>query len=168
MSELPDQTGKDDETGPEHTLHQLLKLYNRLMVPFSVHVERQFNITTNQFRLLMLIGRLGKTASHELVEMTGVNSMSVSRAVADLKKQGRVSVTSDPNNRRRKTLTLTEEGRQLYEALLPSTQKVMDYLFAALKPDEVMAFDRYVETLIDALEATDEEGQSRFLEYTRL
>ncbi|WP_321390754.1 MarR family winged helix-turn-helix transcriptional regulator [Emcibacter sp.] len=168
MSKIQKKKKEDIEQGPEHTLHRLLKLHNRLIVPFSVHVERQFSITINQFRLLMLIGRLGTTASHELAEMTGVNSMSVSRAISELKKQGRITVDSDPSNRRRKTLALTEEGQKLYEALLPSTEKVMKYLFAALKPDEVMAFDRYVETLIDALEATDENGQSRFLEYTRL
>jgi hypothetical protein len=51
--------------------------------------------------------------------------------------------------------------------MLPTTDKVAQYLFEALRPDEIMAFDRYVTTLTDALEAQDEEGRSLFLERTR-
>ena len=59
-------------------LHQLLKLTNRLMAPFSTHLAHRYRISLNEFRLLMTIGRLGRTASHELAEITGVNVMSVS------------------------------------------------------------------------------------------
>lgn len=154
-------------TGHEQTLHKLLKLNHRLLAPFSAHFEQQFNITVNQFRVLMMVGRLGATASHEIVELTAANPMSVSRSVAELKKSGRLNVASDPNNGRRKTLTLTAEGQKLYEAMLPATAKVMAYLFKDLREDEIMAFDRYVTTLIKTLEETGENGELRFIEYTR-
>jgi len=44
---------------------------------------------------------------------------------------------------------------------------VARYLFEALRPDEIMAFDRFVKTVIEKLEATDEDGKSLFLERTR-
>jgi len=152
---------------PADILHRLLKLNNRLIAPFSIHLERRYRISINEFRALMLIGRLGETASHELAEATGVNTMSISRAVSGLERRGRITVGTDASNRRRKTLRLTEEGRRLYETMLPTTGKVADYLFAALRPDEIMAFDRYVTTLTDALEAEDDAGRSLFLEQTR-
>ncbi len=152
---------------PADILHRLLKLSNRLMAPFSTHLEHQYKISVNEFRLLMMIGRLGVTASHEVAERTGVNAMSVSRAVASLKRHGRIQVTTDPENRRRKALTLTPEGARLYRKMLPATDKVARYLFVALRPDEIMAFDHYVTTLTEALEARDEEGRSLFLERTR-
>lgn len=155
------------ESDPADILHRLLKLNNRLMAPFSTHLEHQHKISINEFRLLMMIGRLGVTASHEIADLTGVNAMSVSRAVAALQRHGRIQVTTDPNNRRRKVLTLTPEGAILYRKMLPATDKVARYLFEALRPDEVMAFDRYVTTLTEALEARDEEGRSLFLERTR-
>jgi DNA-binding MarR family transcriptional regulator len=64
-------------------LHQLLKLTNRLMAPFSTHLAHRYKISLNEFRLLMTIGNLGRSASHELAELTGVNVMSVSRAGRD-------------------------------------------------------------------------------------
>ena len=73
-------------------LHQLLKLTNRLMAPFSTHLSHRYKISLNEFRLLMTIGALGRTASHELAELTGVNVMSVSRAVATLEKNDVLTV----------------------------------------------------------------------------
>jgi DNA-binding MarR family transcriptional regulator len=115
----------------------------------------------------MTIGRLGSTASHELAALTGVNAMSVSRAVTALEKHGRILVVVDPANRRRKSITLTAEGRRLYQAMLPTTERVVEYLFSALTPEQIAAFDATVATLTDALEAQDGEGRSLFLESTR-
>ncbi|KAF0186484.1 MAG: winged helix-turn-helix transcriptional regulator [Hyphomonadaceae bacterium] len=152
---------------PADTLHQILKLSNKLMTPFSVYLEHRYKISVNEFRLLMLIGRHGSTASHELAEMTGVNIMSVSRAVTTLDKHGRINVVRDPTNRRRKTLSLTDEGRRLFEIMRPQTDRVAEYLLSDLHSDEVMALNRFLATLIKTLEASDEEGRSVFLERTR-
>jgi DNA-binding MarR family transcriptional regulator len=149
------------------TLHRILKLSNKLMAPFSANLERQHKISINEFRLLMLIGRQGSAASHELAEMTGVSIMSVSRAVSALEKHGRITVEQDPANRRRKTLRLTPEGERLFAIMRPQTDLVSGYLMSALRPDEVMAFDRFLETLIATLEATDAQGRSLFMERTR-
>ena len=152
---------------PTDILGHVLKLYNRLLVPFSAHLEKRHKIGLNEFRMLMMIGRLGTTASHEVAELTGVNTMAISRAVALLRRHRRIEVTTDPANRRRKVLRLTPAGRALYEQMLPTTEKVARYLFEALRPDEIMAFDRFVRTVIDKLEATDASGKSLFLERTR-
>jgi DNA-binding MarR family transcriptional regulator len=117
--------------------------------------------------MLMTIGALERTASHELADVTGVNVMSVSRAVATLEGHGRIRVTRDPDNRRRKWLELTDEGQRLYEAMLPQSQKVADYLLSDLSKSEIATLERLVDTLIATLEAEDEEGNSLFLERTR-
>lgn len=148
-------------------LHQLLKLTNRLMAPFSTHLAHRYKISINEFRLLMTIGALGRAASHELAEMTGVNVMSVSRAVATLERHGRLKVVPDPANRRRKWLTLTEEGERLYAIMRPQSEKVADYLFSNLSEAETAQLGTTLARLIDTLEATDERGQSLFLEKTK-
>jgi DNA-binding MarR family transcriptional regulator len=149
------------------TLHRLLKLNNRLMAPFSMHLSHRHNISLNEFRLLMAIGRLGASASHELAEHTGVNAMSVSRAVQTLERHGRITVAPDPCNRRRKVLKLTPEGRRLYEIMRPQTQSVADYLLSGLSDGDLARFDELVAKLIARLEATDESGRSVFLERTK-
>ena len=148
-------------------LHELLKLTNRLMAPFSTHLSHRYKISINEFRLLMTIGALGRTASHELAEMTGVNVMSVSRAVATLERHGRIEVVPDPRNRRRKWISLTEEGRRLYTIMRPQSEKVADYLFSDLSDDEAAQLSTILTRLIATLEATDAQGRSLFLERTK-
>lgn len=155
------------ETSPADTLHRLLRLSNKLMAPFSTYLEHRYKISLNEFRLLMLIGRNPHSASHELAEMTGVNPMSVSRAVAALQKHGRIAVERDPGNMRRKTLVLTDEGQRLYGLMRPQTDKVATYLVSALATPEVAMLNHYLDTLVDTLQATDDAGNSRFLEFTR-
>jgi len=148
-------------------LHQLLKLTNRLMAPFSTHLAHRYKISLNEFRLLMTIGALERSASHELAELTGVNVMSVSRAVATLQRHGRIEVVRDAANGRRKWLTLTEEGQRLYEIMRPQSEKVADYLFSELQPAEVGQLGTILTHLIDTLEAKDAEGASLFIERTK-
>ncbi|RKF20648.1 MarR family transcriptional regulator [Altericroceibacterium spongiae] len=152
---------------PVAVLHGLLKMTNRLMAPFSTYLANRYKISLNEFRLLMAIGRLGESASHELAEHTGVNVMSVSRAVAALERNGRITVEPDPRNRRRKSLRLTEEGQRLFELMKPQTEKVADYLVSGLSEDDVQSLHRIMDTVIDTLEARDEEGNSLFLERTK-
>jgi len=148
-------------------LHQLLKLTNRLMAPFSTHLAHRYKISLNEFRLLMTIGALGRSASHELAELTGVNVMSVSRAVATLQRHGRIQVVRDSANRRRKWLALTDEGQRLYEIMRPRSEKVADYLFSDLSTGEVAQLETILARLIATLEAKDEQGRSLFLEQTK-
>ena len=157
----------DAKGGKVALLHQLLKLTNRLMAPFSTHLAHRYRISLNEFRMLMTIGALGRTASHELAELTGVNVMSVSRAVATLERHGRIEIRPDPANRRRKWLALTGEGERLYAAMRPQSEQVADYLFSELSADEVGHLDRIVDRLIGTLEAKDAVGHSLFLEQTR-
>lgn len=154
-------------SGKPAVLHRLLTLTNRLMAPFSMHLAHRYRISLNEFRLLMTIGALGKTASHEVAELTGVNVMSLSRAVATLQREGRVHVERDSTNRRRKWLSLTEEGERLYRSMRPSGEKVADYLFGDLDAEELDTLNRLIERMIARLEATDERGRSTFLEATR-
>ena len=161
------QQGGVSGVEPTDILHRLLKLQNELMAPFATHLEKQHRISVNAFRALMLIGRLGVTASHELADILGVNPMSVHRAVRMLHHQGRIAIEPDPVDFRRKTLRLSPEGQRLYRQMLPQTDLVANYLLSSLKPDEVREFDRLITILTEGLEARDEEGRSLFIESTR-
>lgn len=158
------QDQADKQTG---LMHRLLKLTNRLMAPFSAHLASRHEISLNEFRMLMTLGRFGERASHELAEMTGVNAMSVSRAVAAMEKSGRISVQIDPENRRRKTLSLTPEGERLYELMRPEADRVAEYLLSKLPEGDLEALDRIVDTLTATLEAKDADGRSLLIEATR-
>jgi DNA-binding MarR family transcriptional regulator len=148
-------------------LHDLLKLTNRLTAPFSTYLEHRYRISVNEFRMLMTIGARDGSASHELAEQTGVSAMSVSRAVTTLRREGRIDARRDPDNHRRKCLTLTAEGKRLYRAMRPQTEAMADYLFSGLSDHEIDQLGMVVSRLIETLETRDEEGRSLLLERTR-
>lgn len=158
---------ESDDSQAVRTLHLLLKLTNRLMVPFSTHLAGQYNISLNEFRMLIAIGRLGPCASHQLAEYTGVSAMSVSRAVGTLQRHGRIEVSPDPANRRRKWLKLTAEGERLYAIMQPRSAKVAEYLFSDLSADGISQLEALAEQLITTLEAKSDGGKSLFLERTK-
>jgi DNA-binding MarR family transcriptional regulator len=151
---------------PVDTLRRLLRMQNQITVPFTVHLQKRYRLTVNEFRLLMLIGRLGVTASHELAELAGVNTMMVSRGVAVLERHGRINVSVDPRNQRRKILRLSPKGTTLYQKLLPSTSLVAGYMFEAMSVAEMRAFDNCVKAITARLEAKDADGHSIFLQRT--
>jgi DNA-binding MarR family transcriptional regulator len=151
---------------PADVLRRLLRMQNQLMTPFTVHLQKRYRLSVNEFRLLMLIGRLGVTASHELAELAGVNTMMVSRGVAVLERHGRIDIDIDPRNLRRKVLRLTPKGRSLYQKMLPSTNRVANYVFEAMSTEEIRAFDTCVKAITARLEAVDERGNSLFLSRT--
>ena len=149
------------------TLNTVLKLNNKVMAPFSTFLERQHKISLNEFRLLMLIGSHPGSASHELVEMSGVSPMSVSRAVTALHKHGRIVTDRDPANGRRKIHLLTDDGRALFEFMRPLANLVADYLVMPLSVAELETFNTLLAKLMAGLEVTDADGKSVFMEFVR-
>ena len=87
--------------------------------------------------------------------------------MATLERHGRIEVSRDSENRRRKWLKLTKEGERLYAIMQPQGRRVADYLFSDLSAAEVDQLHALVGRLIATLEATDENGESLFLEKTR-
>jgi DNA-binding MarR family transcriptional regulator len=153
-------------TAPADILRRFLKLENRIMAPFTDHIKKRYRISLNEFRLLMLIGRLEVTASHELAEVVGVNSMMVSRGIAVLERHGRIKIDLDPRNMRRKVLRLTAKGRTLYEQMKPHSDELATYMLEGMTVKEIQAFDGSVIAITKRLEAIDQEGRSIFLQRT--
>ena len=172
--EPQDKALADSETGqhvvevdPLDTLQRFVKLHHMMLSAYSEYTETQYAINMNEYRVLMVVGRLGVTASHELAEKTGINIMSISRTVSALEERCILNVEIDPENRRRKLLRLTQQGDDLYNTVRPMADRVADYIFGSLKLDEFLAFDRHLRTLIRRVGEVDENNRSVFLAKTK-
>ncbi len=143
-----------DETYPA-LLYSLLKLSNLIGRPFFTHFADRYDLAMNDVRVLMRLAHVGQAASHELCESTGLHPMNVSRSVARLRRQGRITDRADPDNRRRKLLTPTEEGWALYHTLAPHVKVLSEYVLATLSQREVEFLSSLMAVLTDRLEAVD-------------
>ena len=160
----------DDSISPEDKtimLQRLLQLQNRLLTPFNAHMQKRYDISANEFRIFMTLGRMGAGAAHEIADVTGLSTMTVSRAIASLERAGRVTVRRNEANRRSNILKLTPKGQALFEEMLPVSGQVADYVFGGMSEREVKTFAARVDAMIARLKAVDENGRSAFLEATR-
>jgi DNA-binding MarR family transcriptional regulator len=152
---------------PGLTLHRILQLHNLLMTPFNAHLQKRYRISVNEFRTLMTLGRMEPAAAHEIADVTGLSTMTVSRAVSTLESHGWLKVRRNEKNRRSNVLTLSPAGRALFDKMLPVSAQVAAYLFEDMPGAEMDAFARHVDALINRLKRVDEIGRSAFLEATR-
>lgn len=132
-------------------LGQLLKLSHLAMRPFSFVLSDMYSINTNELRVLMILAPMGEAASHEIAKATGMHPMNVSRAVATLSKAGRITARRGDDGRR-KILSLTPDGRQLYEQLLPQVRYMADLLFESMSSLETDFFAQLIAKLVDHMD----------------
>jgi MarR family transcriptional regulator, lower aerobic nicotinate degradation pathway regulator len=130
-------------------LYRLLKLSNLIEVPFFADDARLHHLSLNELRILMTLAPLGEAAAHEIAATAGVHPMNVSRAVASLRRSGRLRERPDTTNRRRKLLRLTPAGTALYLKLLPHVRNVATQLVADLSRRELATLS----TLVDRMTA---------------
>lgn len=156
-SRLPDadENRASLEGAHPRLLYRLLKLSNLIGRPFFTHFAERYDLTMNDLRVLMTLGSMSEAASHELCRAIGMHPMNVSRAVARLRRQGRIAERWDPANRRRKILAPTPEGWALYHKLTPHVTVLSEFLFGSLSALEADFLGKLLEVLVQRLEAVD-------------
>lgn len=108
---------------------------NRYVEAYMV-VTRQINsrlrdifgegLTSDQFRILRLIGGQEKCTSTYLAEAVAVGKSSITAIINRLDEAGMIQRTRDENDRRQVYLTMTERGKDVYE----TSQKQMNELIS--------------------------------------
>ena len=137
---------------PKLVLYRLLKLANLISQPFFADDAARYQISMNELRVLTTLAPLGEAASHEVGTVAGMHPMNVSRAVATLTRHKRIQQRPDPENRRRKLLTLTSKGWKLHDDLMPHVQQVARTVFATLEPDELEVLSRLIDKMTSQLD----------------
>ena len=149
----------------EETLFLVLEVSNLFTAPFSEHLGKRHNLTLNEHRALMMIHEMGEVTAGELAEAIGVSIMTVNRAVAKLKAQGRIAARQDQDNRRRRPLRLTEAGIALAHEMRPESRRVADFAMSGLELDEALALRRHLQTMAATLRSKNSDGESAFRRY---
>jgi len=135
--------------------YRLMKLTNLINRPFFSRYAERYHLTINDSRVLVTLASVSEAAAHELCEATGMHPMNVSRSVATLRRQGRITERRDPANRRRKMLRLTPKGSSTCRSFVPDMERMSRFLLASMSPIEVEFLGRLVDQLIARLETID-------------
>ena len=105
------------------------------------------NITIPEWRVLAVIGEVDRVAARDVVRRTPMDKMTVSRAVASLEQKGFVNRAADAEDRRVSMLSLSSEGRKLFDRVAAMALDFEADLLSTLTPDEAAAFGAVMEKL---------------------
>lgn len=133
---------------PEMVGFRLLKLTNLLSRPFFGKIEKQHAISLNEWRAIVVLASRPGSAAQDIAAATGMLPMNVSRAVAGLRKAGRIEDARDPQNHRRTLLWLTKAGEKLYSEVAPYAELKASEFYGSLGADELAALSKLLDRLI--------------------
>jgi DNA-binding MarR family transcriptional regulator len=118
--------------------------------------ETRFGLTIWQWRALAVLGEGEERTQRALMERTGMDKVTVSRAVQALMLRGLVTRRSSAADRRATLIGLSQAGADIYREIVPLARAYEDLLLQALTPDQARELDRLlrcVEARAQALRA---------------
>ena len=131
--------------------YRLSVLSNRISQDIARLYAGRFGLNVTEWRLLAVLGRYPDLSATELAERTAMDKVAVSRAVASLLAEGRLTRKTDGNDRRRALLRLSAKGYRIYDEVAPLALAYERDLLAGLRSDERSALERLLE-MVEARE----------------
>ncbi len=137
---------------------RLVRVVNLTARPFSESIGKAHHLSLNEWRVLLVLANHPGAAASEVVVRTGLDKMSVSRALAALVRRGRVVRRLDPGDKRRQLLRLSAVGQRLYERIGAPAKERERRLFSGIGAEEQERLGRTLDRLIENLSEADSEA----------
>ncbi len=121
--------------------YRLSVLANTVSRAIANLYSERFGLTVPEWRVIAVLGGSPGLSAGEVAQRTAMDKVAVSRAVHGLIKRNRVSRQMSDVDRRRSSLTLTEEGQTVYSRVVPMARELEGRLLAALDEAEAGTLD---------------------------
>jgi DNA-binding MarR family transcriptional regulator len=109
---------------------------NAVSSRISQSYRRRFGLKIAEWRIIAILAEHPRMTPQFLGEATRMDKITVSRASAALLDRGLVEAADNPEDGRSHLLSLTHDGRQLYDEIAPQALAMEDRLVSALTADE--------------------------------
>ncbi|MBM3532057.1 MAG: winged helix-turn-helix transcriptional regulator [Alphaproteobacteria bacterium] len=127
--------------------YRLSVLSNTVSRAIARIYAQRFDLTIPEWRVMAQLGRHRRLTASDIIGLTAMDKVRVSRAVARLVGSRRVEARSDTADRRRQVLMLTTAGRRIYREIVPLALERETRLLEALDPKERKVLDRMLAKL---------------------
>lgn len=117
-------------------------------------VLRPASITPLQYTALTVLERRSDLSTAELARNAFVTDQSAADMIGVLEGRGLILRLPDPDDRRRRVLRLTTEGRELLDRVRADVDAVEERMLSPLAADEVDDLRRYVAACRGALSSS--------------
>jgi DNA-binding MarR family transcriptional regulator len=139
----------------ESLFFKLVRVVNLTARPFNEGLGRQHDLSLSDWRVMMVLGSHPGTTASDVCQRTGMDKMSVSRAIAALARKRRVTRKPDPEDGRRTLVWLSSAGQRLFDDLSVSARERERLVFGGVGAQEQASLSKTLDRLIDALVAAD-------------
>jgi DNA-binding MarR family transcriptional regulator len=136
---------------------KLVRVVNLTARPFVETLSRAHRLSLNEWRVMVVLASHPGVAATDVVDATGLDKMSVSRAIAALARYRRLLKQADPADARRTRLTLSAAGLALFRRIGAAATVREARLFAGVGEDEQARMGRTLDRLIEALRESEAE-----------
>ncbi|MDF1726265.1 MAG: MarR family winged helix-turn-helix transcriptional regulator [Sulfitobacter sp.] len=141
-------------------LHQYLtfriaRVQAKLNTQGSKMLHEAAGITISQWRVIALVGRVGRTRLSDLAREAALDKGLISRNVKMLQSLGHLQIEPDDIDHRVQHLSLTPQGKEVFQKVLPVTQRRQEWLRAELSEEEIRVFRKVLDQLEIACERVD-------------
>ena len=109
------------------------------------------DVTHNQAMLLRFV-YVGETNPGRIASHMAVDASNLSRLIRTAEDRGWITRKTDPDNRTRVILELTDEGTQTVEAIDPHAQVIQDVIAQCLEGTDPESFLATIRQITEALE----------------
>jgi len=130
---------------------KLVRVVNLTARPFVETLGRAHQLSLNEWRVMVVLANHPGVAASDLAQATGLDKMSISRAIAALSRNGRLVKQADTADGRRTLLWLNDAGRRLFETIGLLAKRREQQLFGRVDRTRLDEFERVVDQLLLAL-----------------
>jgi DNA-binding MarR family transcriptional regulator len=138
----------------EHFLpYRLSVLANLVAGGLSKLYQDRFDLKLPEWRVMAVLGRQHSLTASEIADVTAMDKVAISRAVARMVDQGRIAARGDPHDKRRVLLSLTASGQAIYAEVVPLALATQAQLLGSLADADKHQLDALLARLTDAARA---------------
>lgn len=110
-------------------------------------VGQDLQLTSRQWRVLVILNRIGPTTSGQVAAATHLDHSQVSRASYELLGKGLISMSSDDGDRRKQLLSVTSQGVEVLRRGIVGSQNRQVRLREVMSDSEYKVFSKVMSAL---------------------
>lgn len=122
--------------------YRLSVLSNSISGRIAEDYSRVFGLNINQWRIMAVLGETPGLTATELTELTVLDKVAISRAVASLIGRDYVAREAAQEDGRRSILRLSEKGERVYRDIVPQALSYERALTEAVSAEDLLVLNR--------------------------
>ncbi len=134
---------------PDNLLALIHVLSHQIGRAFHARIAAEFDVTIAEWRVLLSLSQQAGTTANEIADIWAMEKMAVSRAVRRLERMGRITRRVNPQDRRSFTLAMTDEGRRVFERVVPAANARYREITSAATRAELAQLSSILTKLVD-------------------